>query len=206
MAFVSSYDPATAQFLTRDPLEAATRSAYGYVGGNPLNGTDPSGLSTCGRPHGLLDQIGISIDCLLKGEVNVDAGAYLGVGVHVGVNINFRHPAETTLEGGAGFGFGGGASVSPGKTTRGNRLQGCYEAVCLSSGGPSVAGFGPRLGLSYSWDHESAPFKDAHLDCNPFTDSRCPWVPTPGVGSLPGFIAAFIGSSSDRALSGSAFC
>ena len=38
------YDPATGQFLTRDPIEPLTRSAYGYVGGNPLNGTDPSGL------------------------------------------------------------------------------------------------------------------------------------------------------------------
>jgi RHS repeat-associated protein len=38
------YDPATAQFLTRDPLDALTQSAYGYVGDNPLNGTDPTGL------------------------------------------------------------------------------------------------------------------------------------------------------------------
>jgi RHS repeat-associated protein len=38
------YDPSTGQFLTRDPLNALTRSAYGYVGGNPLNRADPSGL------------------------------------------------------------------------------------------------------------------------------------------------------------------
>jgi len=38
------YDPGTGVFLTRDPLEAQTREAYGYVGGNPLNFTDPSGL------------------------------------------------------------------------------------------------------------------------------------------------------------------
>ena len=38
------YDPATAQFLTRDPLEAITRSAYGYAGNNPLNVTDPTGM------------------------------------------------------------------------------------------------------------------------------------------------------------------
>jgi len=40
------YDPATGQFLTRDPLAALTQSPYGYVHGDPLNGTDPSGL--CG--------------------------------------------------------------------------------------------------------------------------------------------------------------
>ena len=38
------YDPATAQFLTRDPLEARTRSAYGYADGDPLDAADPTGL------------------------------------------------------------------------------------------------------------------------------------------------------------------
>jgi RHS repeat-associated protein len=37
------YDSATAQFLTRDPMVGTTRSAYGYVSGNPLNGSDPTG-------------------------------------------------------------------------------------------------------------------------------------------------------------------
>lgn len=38
------YDPTTGQFLARDPIEAQTREPYGYVGGNPLNATDPMGL------------------------------------------------------------------------------------------------------------------------------------------------------------------
>lgn len=38
------YDPATGQFLTRDPLTAASGQPYGYAGGNPLAATDPSGL------------------------------------------------------------------------------------------------------------------------------------------------------------------
>jgi len=41
------YDPNTAQFLSRDPLDPLTRSAYGYVYGNPLNGADRTGLG-CG--------------------------------------------------------------------------------------------------------------------------------------------------------------
>lgn len=32
------------QFVSRDPMVARTRSPYGYVSGNPLNATDPSGL------------------------------------------------------------------------------------------------------------------------------------------------------------------
>jgi len=38
------YDPTNAQLLTRDPAYSLTRAAYAYVGGNPLNANDPSGL------------------------------------------------------------------------------------------------------------------------------------------------------------------
>jgi RHS repeat-associated protein len=38
------YDPATAQFLSRDPIVDLTRQAYSYVDNNPVNGTDPTGL------------------------------------------------------------------------------------------------------------------------------------------------------------------
>lgn len=39
------YDPATGQFLTRDPLRALTREPYGYALNDPINLTDPTGLS-----------------------------------------------------------------------------------------------------------------------------------------------------------------
>jgi RHS repeat-associated protein len=39
------YDPATAQFLTVDPEVTLTSQAYLYAGSNPLNATDPTGLS-----------------------------------------------------------------------------------------------------------------------------------------------------------------
>ncbi|WP_197024713.1 RHS repeat-associated core domain-containing protein [Cellulomonas sp. KRMCY2] len=38
------YDPTTAQFLTRDPLEDRTLDPYGYTSGNPLQFIDPLGL------------------------------------------------------------------------------------------------------------------------------------------------------------------
>lgn len=37
------YDPATAQFMSVDPLMAQTGETYGYAGENPVNGDDPSG-------------------------------------------------------------------------------------------------------------------------------------------------------------------
>jgi len=41
------YDPTTAQFLTRDPLQGLTKQPYAYAAGSPLNLGDPSGLSPC---------------------------------------------------------------------------------------------------------------------------------------------------------------
>jgi RHS repeat-associated protein len=38
------YDPATGQFLTRDPVVSATRTPYLYSDGDPLNRRDPLGL------------------------------------------------------------------------------------------------------------------------------------------------------------------
>jgi RHS repeat-associated protein len=38
------YDPITQQFLTVDPLVGDTKQAYAYVGGSPLNATDPTGM------------------------------------------------------------------------------------------------------------------------------------------------------------------
>jgi len=38
------YDPATAQFLTVDPLTAVSGEPYAYAGDNPLNASDPRGL------------------------------------------------------------------------------------------------------------------------------------------------------------------
>jgi hypothetical protein len=42
----------TAQFLSRDPVVDQTHQPYGYVGDNPLNAVDPSGLTMrCPTPN-----------------------------------------------------------------------------------------------------------------------------------------------------------
>lgn len=41
------YDPATAQFVSHDPLEIVTKQPYAYTADDPLNAIDPSGLG-CG--------------------------------------------------------------------------------------------------------------------------------------------------------------
>ncbi len=46
------YDPTTSQFTTVDPLLPLTEEPYGYVGGDPANGADPSGLEYHQCPPG----------------------------------------------------------------------------------------------------------------------------------------------------------
>lgn len=74
------YDPTTAQFLSRDPLVALTRSPYAYVAGNPLNATDQNGLGI-NLPGGFCLRNPFSSDdscqSLASGFENSAAGAYV---------------------------------------------------------------------------------------------------------------------------------
>jgi hypothetical protein len=51
------YDPATDQFLSVDPMVAATGEHYSFTGDDPVNATDPLGLMpTCGGQAGNCDE------------------------------------------------------------------------------------------------------------------------------------------------------
>jgi len=66
------YDPTTAQFLTRDPIEQLTQQPYQYANGDPLDQTDPLGL--CGHWYDVACQVGSAASAV--GGVIVDnAGA-----------------------------------------------------------------------------------------------------------------------------------
>ncbi|HTB50375.1 MAG TPA: RHS repeat-associated core domain-containing protein [Solirubrobacteraceae bacterium] len=77
-----TYDPATGQFMSRDPLESITGEPYGYVADDPPNASDPAGLAPIAIPAP------VAAGCAAAPEVCAAAGlagglvgadAYLGV-------------------------------------------------------------------------------------------------------------------------------
>lgn len=65
------YDPATGRFASRDPLPLMQR--YAYVGGNPVNYVDPTGLFPCPGCDWVKDKISDAGECIKnKGDCVVD--------------------------------------------------------------------------------------------------------------------------------------
>jgi len=106
-----TYDPSTAQFLTRDPWVALTGEPYSYVGDNPLTFSDPTGRC--------------SVWCV----VGVVAG---GVALATGVG-------EVAIGGGAvAEGVLGGISAVSGAVGVGADAKGCAGGSGISCVGAGV--------------------------------------------------------------------
>lgn len=107
------YDPATAQFLSVDPLKALTGEPYSYAGDNPVNYGDPSGLifGIPGTPSweevgegvaGWGDKLTFGLTKKIRegiGDENVDAcsSAYQDGG-YAGLATTFFVPGEDDIE------------------------------------------------------------------------------------------------------------
>jgi RHS repeat-associated protein len=74
------YDPATAQFLTIDPMVSLTQQPYAYVGDNPLNLADPNGFEAVPLPAP------VAGGCAAAPEV-CGAAAAGGVDVWLGIKV-----------------------------------------------------------------------------------------------------------------------
>jgi RHS repeat-associated protein len=109
------YDPATGQFLTRDPLAAISGAPYSYAGDNALNRSDPTGLLPFGIKLPSWEEAGEAVagwgDTITfggtkwvreqLGDENVDtcSGAYQSGGV-AGLVTGALIPAEDDAEAG----------------------------------------------------------------------------------------------------------
>jgi RHS repeat-associated protein len=117
-----SYDPATGQFLTRDPLTAATGQPYSYANNSPLAYTDPSGLSwirnaamgISDAAAGALNELTLGLSNRIAGVDGSCAGAGYGFGRLLGFGGSLFYGGEIRL----------GAGVEHGSEVLGLELRG----------------------------------------------------------------------------------
>ena len=105
------YDPATQQFISVDPLVSLTGQPFSYAGGDPVNGSDPSGLKGGPGMAAQLSCAGSSNQNACQGayirNYTVQAAAAASEPVCLGIVCLQFNPVQG-LEGGANFieGFG----------------------------------------------------------------------------------------------------
>ncbi|WP_239393666.1 RHS repeat-associated core domain-containing protein [Frankia sp. CiP3] len=150
------YDPVTAQFLTVDPALDLTRSPYGYVGGNPLNDADPSGLCGfwCKVGTGLgigAAVVGTAACIVLEPCGLVEAG---GVALASGALV---------LGGGVTIAAETGGVVAGGAVV-GGLIGGVSAAVSSANGGSSGHSSGGSSGRSSSSSNHSNPASTECID------------------------------------------
>ena len=106
------YDPATGQFLSVDPALLTTRQPYEYTGGDPVNGSDPSGMlpqNYGGGPHFTIQDVmnnpGIlegltptDVQSALQGTPGWEEGVLAGSGPHAGQGWALRELRSTDAQ------------------------------------------------------------------------------------------------------------
>ncbi len=163
-----TYDPATGQFLSVDPLAGITGERYGYAGENPLSYSDPTGLSVLGIHPPRWVEKGIEGlagwgDTLTFGatkwvrerlgdeNVNTCSGAYK-IGGYAGLATGMLIPGEGEAELGADearIAFGHGVRHLEGTGLSQEEVERAIEEqVRTSVGGGTASGpFAGRVGV-----------------------------------------------------------
>ena len=175
------YDPATAQFLTEDPLQAVTGQPYNYAGDDPLDETDPSGarsiFETIGQalfPGGGSTQICVGGTVSLYITVSVDGcfvqtpggdavtispsvgvGAGAAINVHGGIGeSNACRPRDyrgLISQGGGSAQFGEGGYYNRFSSTPFSSLSGARTVQGWTAGGSLGLGAEGGGGASYTF-------------------------------------------------------
>jgi len=143
------YDPATAQFLTGDPIESVTQQPYQYANGDPLDQVDPLGL--CGHWYDVACQVGSAATA--TGHFVEDHKVAVGIGLGVlsvatgGAGFLVEGALLTTTLSGAAVATGAGAAVLDSADCANGSTAACVGAGlgfagALAGGGPLVASVG----------------------------------------------------------------
>jgi RHS repeat-associated protein len=139
------YSSAIGAFTTVDPAMSTTHTAYTYVGGDPVNAIDPSGLSPVRLKVGRTQDIGC-------GETNFISDDGIVVG-------NFKYYCSGYLDGKlrwqAGFSSIGLLPVSPPVTNTGTQFLGYLGAPYLNKSRPKTSIANATYGF-----HGTLPFSE----------------------------------------------
>lgn len=93
------YDPATAQFMTVDPLVEGTRGPYFYAGGNPLSYYDPIGAFAIPSVGAVCADPEVTLGCILLGGSAAGIGAIARHGSFEGILNTILGGSEAGDEG-----------------------------------------------------------------------------------------------------------
>jgi uncharacterized protein RhaS with RHS repeats len=159
------FDPVTGRWTNRDPIkEAGGINLYAYVGANPLNASDPSGL--CAQPdkkaqcEALLAQILRKYGLLVKELAKYDAGSDTIGG--------------SPMRWGRGVTSPGGHFTEINNLMRGlrNDIQLYYNLNCDEDDNGSAGGTGPIPENIY--DAATMPFNKPYYAPQPVTPFNLP--------------------------------
>lgn len=132
------YDPTTGSFLTRDPLEALTGQPYQYAGSDPLDATDPTGLSWYNPLSwcaGTWTKVGIGAVVIALAATGVGAAADAGILSGVAAGEGLATGAAATA-GAATLAATTAGSIASVKVCAAEGFSAnCFAGLALSIGG-----------------------------------------------------------------------
>ncbi len=156
---LSFYDPTTGQFLTRDPIEPLTRSAYSYVYGNPLNLVDPTGLCGWSDPMGCVEDVADVAGA--GGELIGSTVEYVEETIKDAWNKEWEKDWGTALAGSTNMMLGGTKMMVGGALIVGAASCGPLIALCVGAGAYGIGSGGLRSARGirqlYRFDQDPYP-------------------------------------------------
>jgi hypothetical protein len=136
-----------------------TGQAYSYAGDDPVNNTDPLGLSKCGHAHGIFDVAGSLVDCASKGDVGGAISTAAQAGTRTAATAINYSPFGTAAQAASsvtGLTLGGCISGSITGFSANGVASVCYYATPSGDGG-LTASLGGGTGLGWGADLTLGP-------------------------------------------------
>lgn len=149
-----AYDPTLGRFLSQDPVPFAQR--YAYVGNNPANWLDPSGLCPWGVPKSVCRAASAATDITVDAVITVAANPY----VQQCAAWGFTGAIATGTVAGAAAGCATGViSTAFSRHVSDDPFSQCliWAGGAVAGGGGTIGGAGGCLGGSLSWFVDGSP-------------------------------------------------